>query len=53
MDYFKEVYQEPGSRPRGALDNIYKFIGVVKYHKYNWATEKGRKVIKFVLEIVS
>ena len=53
MVYFKEVYQEPGSRPRGALDNKYKFIGVVKYHKYNWATEKGRKVIKFVLEIVS
>jgi len=53
MVFFKEVYQEPGSRPRGALDNKYKFIGVVKYHKYNWATEKGRKVIKFVLEIVS
>ena len=53
MVYFKEVYQEPGSRPRGALDNKYKFIGVVKYHKYNWATEKDRKVIKFVLEIVS
>ena len=53
MVFFKEVYQEPGSRPRGALDNKYKFIGVVKFHKYNWATEKGRKVIKFVLEIVS
>jgi hypothetical protein len=53
MVYFKEVYQEPGSRPRGALDNKYKFIGVVKYHKYHWANEKGRKVIKFVLEIVS
>ncbi len=53
MVFFKEVYQEPGVRTRGALDNKYKFIGVVKYHKYNWATEKGRKVIKFVLEIVS
>ncbi len=53
MVYFKEVYQEPGVRTRGDLDNKYKFIGVVKYHKYNWATEKGRKVIKFVLEIVS
>ena len=53
MIFFKEVYQEPGSRPRGALDNKYKFIGVVRYHKHYWATEKGRKVIKFVLEIVS
>jgi len=53
MVYFKEVYQEPGSRPRGALDNKYKFIGVVRFHKYNWATEKGRKVIKFILEILS
>jgi hypothetical protein len=53
MVFFKEVYQEPGVRTRGALDNKYKFIGVVKYHKYNWTTEKGRKVIKFVLEIIS
>ena len=53
MIFFKEVYQEPGVRTRGVLDNKYKFIGVVKYHKYNWATEKDRKVIKFVLEIVS
>jgi predicted RNA-binding protein len=53
MVYFKEVYQEPGVRTRGALDNKYKFVGVVKFHKYNWATEKNRKVIKFVLGIVS
>jgi predicted RNA-binding protein len=53
MVYFKEVYQEPGVRTRGSLDNKYKFIGVVKFHKYSWTTEKNRKVIKFVLEIVS
>jgi hypothetical protein len=53
MVYFKEVYQEPGVRKRGALDNIYEFVGVVKYQKHYWKTEKNRKVIKFILEIVS
>ena len=53
MVLFKEVYQEKGARPRGALDNKYKFIGVVKYQKYYWKEEKGRQVVKFVLEIQS
>jgi hypothetical protein len=53
MVYFKEVYQEPGVRKRGALDNIYEFVGVVKYQKHYWKAEKNRKVIKFVLEIIS
>ena len=53
MVFFKEVYQEPGVRKRGALDNIYEFVGVVKYQKHYWKTEKNRKVIKFVLEIMS
>ena len=53
MIFFKEVYQEPGSRPRGALDNKYKFVGIVKYQKHYWKEEKGRQVVKFVLEIQS
>ena len=53
MVFFKEVYQEPGVRKRGSLDNIYEFVGVVKYQKHYWKTEKNRKVIKFVLEIMS
>ena len=53
MVFFKEVYQEPGSRPRGALDNKYKFVGIVKYQKHFWKEEKGRQVVKFVLEIQS
>jgi len=53
MVFFKEVYQEKGARPRGALDNKYKFIGVVKYQKHYWKEEKGRQVVKFVLEIQS
>ena len=53
MVFFKEVYQEPGVRKRGDLDNIYEFVGVVKYQKHYWKTEKNRKVIKFVLEIMS
>jgi 5-methylcytosine-specific restriction protein A len=53
MVFFKEVYQEQGVRKRGALDNKYKFVGVVKYQKHYWKTEKDRKVVKFVLEIQS
>ena len=53
MVFFKEAYQEKGARPRGALDNKYKFIGVVKYQKHYWKEEKGRQVVKFVLEIQS
>lgn len=53
MVFFKEVYQEPGARPRGTLDNKYQFIGLVKYQKHYWKTEKGRTVVKFVLEILS
>ena len=58
MLYFKEKYQEPGFRKRGALDNLYEFIGLVKYVKHYWNDEKDkegnqRKVIKFVLEVES
>ena len=53
MVFFKEVYQEPGTRLRGALDNKYKFIGIVKYQKHYWKEEKNRQVLKFVLEIQS
>lgn len=53
MIFFKEVYQEPGMRKRGALDNKYQFLGSVKYQKHYWKTEKERKVVKFVLEIQS
>lgn len=53
MVLFKEVYQEPGVRKRGALDNKYEFIGIVNYKKHYWKSEKNRKVVKFVLEVVS
>lgn len=56
MLFFQEIYQEPGSRKRGALDNNYSFIGKVKYLKHYWKNESDRngnqrQVIKFVLEI--
>lgn len=56
MLYFKEKFQEPGSRKRGALDNLYEFIGVIKYVEHYWNDEKDkegneRKVVKFVLEV--
>jgi len=53
MVFFREVYQEPGVRKRGALDNKYEFVGIVNYKKHYWKSEKNRKVIKFVLEVVS
>lgn len=53
MVFFKEVYQEPGTRKRGALDNKYQFIGIVKYQKHYWKTENECRVIKFVLEVQS
>ena len=54
--YFVEVTQEPGMKKRGALDNIYKFVGKVKYLKHftkveNDTTGNPRNVIKFILEI--
>ena len=48
---FREIHQEPGMRKRGALDNIYTFVGVVSYLKHYFQNEDNRKVIKFVLEI--
>lgn len=56
MLYFKEKFQEPGSKKRGALDNLYEFMGIVKYVKHYWKDEKDkegneRKVVKFVLEV--
>ena len=56
MLFFKEKYQEPGVRKRGALDNLYEFIGPVNYVKHFWIDEKDkegrlRKVVKFVLEV--
>jgi hypothetical protein len=56
MFYFIEVPQEPGQRRRGALDNIYKFVGQVKYTKHAFKTENDidgspRQVIKFLLEV--
>ena len=56
MFYFTEVLQEPGQRKRGALDNIYKFVGKVKYLRHAIKTENDhdgnpRKVIKFLLEL--
>ena len=56
MFYFIEVPQEPGQRKRGALDNIYKFVGRVKYTKHAFKTENDidgtpRQVIKFLLEV--
>jgi len=53
MVFFKEVYQEPGVRKRGALDNKYNFVGTVKYQNHYWKTEKERRVVKFVLEVQS
>lgn len=54
--YFLEVPQESGMKKRGALDNIYKIIGKVKYLKHSIKVENDtlgnpRNVIKFVLEI--
>lgn len=56
MFYFIEVPQKPGQKRRGALDNIYKFVGRVKYTKHAFKTESdidgvSRQVIKFLLEI--
>ena len=56
MFYFIEVPQEPGQRKRGALDNIYRFVGKVRYLKNAIKTENDingnpRQVIKFLLEV--
>ena len=56
MLFFKEKFQESGVRKRGALDNLYEFIGIVNYVKYYWIDEQDkegnqRKVMKFVLEV--
>lgn len=56
MFYFIEVPQDSGQRKRGALDNIYRFVGRVKYSKYAFKTENDidgipRQVIKFLLEV--
>ncbi|MBT5842729.1 MAG: EVE domain-containing protein [Thaumarchaeota archaeon] len=56
MLLFKEKYQEPGVRKRGALDNLYEFVGPVNYVKHFWVDEKDkegniRKAVKFVLEV--
>ena len=53
MVFFQEIYQKPGIRKRGALDNKYKFIGTVRYLGHFWEGENNKKAIKFVLEIVS
>lgn len=58
MLFFKEKYQEPGARKRGALDNLYEFVGKVNCVKHYWKEEpdvekNSRKVIKFVLEVES
>lgn len=58
MLFFKEKPQEPGVRKRGALDNLYEFVGKVNYLKYYWKKESGnngelRNVLKFVLEVES
>jgi len=58
MLFFKERYQEPGARKRGALDNIYSFVGKVKHVKYYWKDEQDRngnqrRVVKFLLEVES
>ena len=57
MLFFKEKYQKPGIRKRGPLDNIYSFIGIVRYVKHYWKEEddngKKRQIVKFVLEIQS
>lgn len=57
MFYFIEVPQELGQKKRGALDNIYKFVGRVKYTKHVFKTENDingtpRQVIKFLLEVI-
>ena len=56
--FFKEKYQEQGVRKRGPLDNIYSFVGKVRYVKHYWKEEQDvngskRQVLKFVLEIQS
>ena len=56
MLYFKEKPQEPGARKRGALDNIYIFVGKVKYLKHYFTNEPDklgnqRQLIKFILEV--
>lgn len=56
MFYFIEVPQDPGQRKRGALDNIYRFVGRVKYTKHTFKTDNDidgvpRQVIKFLLEV--
>jgi len=56
MLYFKEKPQESGVRKRGALDNIYIFVGKVKYLKHYFINESDklgdqRQVIKFILEV--
>ena len=56
MFYFTEVPQESGQKKRGALDNIYKFVGKVTYLRHAIKTENDhdgnpRKVIKFLLEL--
>ena len=53
MVFFQEIYQKPGMRKRGALDNKYKFIGTVRYLGHFWESENNKNAIKFVLEIVS
>jgi len=58
MLFFKERYQEPGARKRGALDNIYSFVGKVRHIKYYWKDEPDRngnqrRVVKFLLEVES
>ncbi len=58
MLFLQEKYQEQGARKRGALDNLYEFVGSVNYVKHFWVDEKDkdgnlRKVVKFVLEVES
>ncbi len=58
MLFFKEMHQEQGVRKRGSLDNIYSFVGKVRYVKHYWKEEQDvngskRQVLKFVLEIQS
>ncbi len=58
MFFLQEKYQEPGARKRGALDNLYEFVGSVNYVKHFWVDETDkegnlRKVVKFVLEVES
>lgn len=57
MLFFKELYQNPGVRKRGPLDNIYTFVGKVRYVKHYWKNEdkngNQRRIVKFLLEIES